>query len=1200
MTKSIGSIIFLLLLTVSYTLNAEQNSYKRLNIFSYLGFSIQKVDEEIILSFKDKYKKVIVGVLNEDDPPYNMSMNGSGYYFEGIAADYLNYIFTALDVSFDIILFDDKDELIKALQEGIIDIVTSGHVYDSDFEHLSSIPYIESVFFVYANDYNTNVNNIAIQNGYIQLDDIEHLFNKSHVYKYDSYYEAIQSTVLGRSDGVILDVFSANYLLKDLYKSLKLNYFVDIKPYQAKFIFSKDNFLLKETFDLVLSSISDSEHLSIKNRWGNSFQAISEINDGLSLSESEKEWLKANNTLRVVVNEFNAPVSYYDKNDIFSGFAADILDVIKVKLGIDIIIIPVKNLTEVELYLKNDKADIALLSPSERRSENFLFSKSISHAYLSLITLSSNAVSSDFKIEKLALAESNVANDIKYKVFPYAEVKLVPNYLEAMDLIVAGKVDATMVTLGVADYYIQRYFHDRLGVREIFYDLPPVMISFAAKKKNSELISILDKAILVISPDALQTVDNRWRRNAVPGQENWRDYKNTIFTIFISSVILILASLVWARFTRNHYLKRLDITQALKYHLKFMQEVIDSIPHPIYVRNSKREIVLCNESYRKIFNLPLPTDDKFYKLAKMTCCTMVNIHKDYYEAIRDRKAIYKDKQLIINGQIVHIYHWFQPYCDHEGNIAGVVGGWIDVSERIRLLEELMLAKEKADNASQAKTNFLATMSHEIRTPMNAIIGLLELAIKHSDRGETDVESVKIAHTSAKGLLALIGDILDVVKIESGRLDLVPKDINIRQKITYVVQVFEGIAKQKGLELTLSFDSQVPSFVILDSLRIKQIISNILGNAIKFTDQGFIKLSVSILINDDGKECLNIKISDSGVGIPNEIKENIFSPFIQSHNNDKGGTGLGLNICYSLCKLMGGDIFIESEMDKGTTVDVILPLIISTQEGDQDSEIHRMEVSETILTSKYILIVDDNKVNRLLLSQQLAYLGHVVDEAASGKLALERYEENSYHAVITDCTMPEMDGYELARHLRNVEKIEHRHPAIILGYTANAQLEVREACIEAGMDDCLFKPLNLDDLDSVLKTYFSEEVKVDEGKPLISANHLTPCFKPESLERLLGGDTLVAKQILHELVTVNHADIAELTAAVELEESNEIRNIAHKIKGVCRMIEASDLMEACERLERFENVEALPEYFAEVKKQVQRLEEEIQLYLEKSR
>lgn len=252
--------------------------------------------------------------------------------------------------------------------------------------------------------------------------------------------------------------------------------------------------------------------------------------------------------------------------------------------------------------------------------------------------------------------------------------------------------------------------------------------------------------------------------------------------------------------------------------------------------------------------------------------------------------------------------------------------WLDgPDEHHRLVQQLQEAKEQAIEASRAKTRFLATMSHEIRTPMNAVIGLLELILKRSADERIDRVSIEIAHNSATGLLELIGDILDIARIESGRMTLSPKRANLRELVESVARVFEGLARQKRLTLMLEIDAEINRDVLVDALRFKQVVSNLLSNAIKFTEVGFVKVTVVGHLNDSAQMDVQVIVEDSGIGIAAHDQQQLFQPFVQVQRNvrENEGTGLGLVICRSLCEMMGGQVSISSEPGQGTRVDMAL-------------------------------------------------------------------------------------------------------------------------------------------------------------------------------------------------------------------------------------------------------------------------------------
>lgn len=269
-----------------------------------------------------------------------------------------------------------------------------------------------------------------------------------------------------------------------------------------------------------------------------------------------------------------------------------------------------------------------------------------------------------------------------------------------------------------------------------------------------------------------------------------------------------------------------------------------------------------------------------------------------------------DRPLHLKDRDLTIYHWILPYRDSLGEMQGIIGGWIDISERRNLVQDLRLAKQQADDANRAKSTFLATISHEIRTPMNALIGMLELALKRAEQGKLDRPALEVAHHSANDLLGLIGDILDIARIESGQMSLAPEPVDLAALVESVGRVFDGLARHKGLVLDVVIAREARCHALLDPLRFKQVLSNLVSNAIKFTEQGQVRITVKL--RTDGEPTLpvlDLEVRDSGIGIHEKDLQRLFSPFVQANPYSDGaraGTGLGLVISRDLCAMMGAN------------------------------------------------------------------------------------------------------------------------------------------------------------------------------------------------------------------------------------------------------------------------------------------------------
>ena len=925
----------------------------------------------------------------------------------------------------------------------------------------------------------------------------------------DSDKKGLELLRLDKVDAFVGNIAVVNYIIREkMIDSLKVVAMVNPEEKGVAYALQKEDILLKNIIQKALDSITFEEKQEILRKW---HAGDSKNDKNIQLSKIEKEWIKENPV--VTFSEISWEPMSILKNAKMTGIINEYLKEISNVSGLRFKYIESSSWTDVIEKFKEKKIDlIPGIGVSDYESSLGITSDIYADFPFVLVTKNTESFINnidEIEEENNVIAVPKYWTSYNYLMEKKPNIKLIATdtIYEALDLVKNGKAFAFLGHMAVGMHYVGAHYSDSLYISgKVEYNFNHKML---LQNDNPILLGIMNKVFASMSEKEHLDIKYKWLHIAV---EKAVDY-TLIYQVLFILLLLIVASFYWNRKLSIEIRERKIIENTLiteKGNFKVLFD--ESSTGNLILRDGK--FIECNIAAVKMLGLV----DKLELLNSIPAKWSPFIQEDGSSSVEKVQSMIEI--CLVNGS--HQFEWIninkenkEFWVDvgltriiYEGNIAIYVV-WNNISRQkdlqyelekqnnrlnkilkssdrqkeqlIRLNEKLEHTSTVADSANKAKSEFLANMSHEIRTPMNAIIGFTELL--NNKISEPKLKSyIKTIHSAGNTLLTLINDILDLSKIESGKLDIKKTPTNIYNLSNELTNIFMIGMKNKALDLVVEVSQKIPQSLLIDEVRLRQVLLNLIGNAVKFTEVGYIKLTVNAFNIDEHKSRLDIEIlvEDTGIGIAQDQLSKIFNEFEQSEGQDSrkfGGTGLGLSISKRLCEMMDGKISVKSKEHEGSifTVHLYNIDISSVMSEKRIDEELAQDMRNIIFEKAKVLVVDDIEDNRELIIKNFEDTDIEIITAVNGLEAIERYKKEKPNLILMDIRMPVMDGYEAATAIKKIDNIP------IIALTASVMEDEYERLKRKNFDDYLRKPVLRNDLFSSMSNYLAYERREVEAQ-----------------------------------------------------------------------------------------------------------------------
>lgn len=1126
-----------------------------------------------------KNNPVIKVGADEKWPPFEY-IDKKGNY-KGVGLDYLKIITQKTGLKFDI-KFNDWAVVMKDLKEGKVDILACAIQRENRKSFLNfTKPYLE------VDDFVISKKNIKIK----KMEDLKNLraavIRQGNVYKklrkifpkmkfvsVKNNLEGLKSIVNSQADFIIGDVVVLQHMIeKNFFTNLEVKFNSEFKKKKISIAVRKEKELLFNIINKVFDNISAYKMYEINKKW---IFAEEDKNSKINFSKKELEWIKQHKEIKVVTDPTWYPFSQNNNGNII-GIIPDIIDLVAKTSKLNFQYINTKSWKESLTLIKEKKADMVdTVVVSDLRKNIISQSKPFLSSYMVIVgRKNEKEYYSDFKQliknsnnKKLGLMNGYTTTLKIKKEYPNLKNIIIYNNLtDSLKDLARAKIDYTVINFPNFEYFTKKYSLSNLKVLGLSGYVN--QYAFGVGNKESELLSILNKILDFIPKYKIDAIYRKWVNIEY---EPKVDYTLILQILLIVGVILFII-IYWNRKLKQQIIAKEKAQEELKENKDFIHAIMDSQVSLVFTKEKKR-LIQANRAFLNFFKCK---DIEEFK-EKYNCVSDLFVAKDNKYLTANNNGKYWLEDILKNSKVEHkvliskdnrdfIFKVTAAHVSEEKSIRTVV--FTDITQLENLSELLHEAKEEALNLAKQRSEFLANMSHEIRTPMNSVIGFTEILEKEIVN-PIHKEYLLSIKKGGNSLLRIINDILDLSKIEAGKFEIRKENIELREIFSEIATIFHSKVMGKNIVFTIDIDESIPKYIILDGIRLRQILFNLIGNAIKFTEEGYIKLKVIKIDKDDDKHKIDlvIEVKDSGVGIDTKNLKNIFMAFEQQKNQNVskyGGTGLGLAICSKLVKMMNGEISVTSQKNKGSCFKVVLKDIdIVYDICKKEKEIKNILDFE--FEEANILVVDDIKENRILLKAFLKDYDFNIVTAENGKEAIEKLRDYKIDFIFMDLRMPVLNGYEAANIIKNDQALQNI-PLVAL--TASVMQKDLKKVSDFGFDDYLRKPIILKDLIICMSKYLSykkvtnEEIIYNQENILDAKNvnlaleKLDNGFKIELFKVKDSGDFLRIEEFANKLL--------------DLGRNKDIYLLDKYAKDLLKSIEIFDIEKVDYLLNTYENL-----------------------------